>query len=197
LACLIVVGVSLLTTAFGQNEAKQAPAPQAATRIAVCDIGQIFGHCRQAVDLNAELRNRRATRNAEDDKRTRAGEDLSLELQELKPGSAQYEARVEELEKMRIEHAGWRELQELQLRSWHLKMTKEVYGKIVAAVGLVAKEQGIQIVLDQEQQGFVSDEITGVLAEIARRKVLYSQPSADITETVLVRLNEEHRAKSP
>ena len=193
----MVVGLSLLATALGQAGPKPESAPAAATRIAVCGVGTLFEHCRQSGDLNAELQDRRMAIQTEDDKRAKAAENVRMELQGLKPGSSEYESRLDELEKMQIEHKSWRESQMLRLERWHLRKTKEVYEKIIDAVARVAKDRGIQIVLDMERQELVGDDLGSIFAQVSGRKVLYSEPSVDLTGAVMARLNEEYRAKRP
>ncbi|MHC4982909.1 MAG: OmpH/Skp family outer membrane protein [Planctomycetota bacterium] len=191
-----VVGFSLLAAGFGQATPQASP-PEATNRIGVCDIGEIFEQCQQASDLNEELRSRREALRVEDAKRTEAAQDLSLELKALKPGSQQYASQLAELQKMQIEQKNWREFEELRLRRWHLTMTKDLYGKVVQATADVAKARGIQIVLDQDHKALSDKDLGTALAQISQRKVLYSDPSVDLTAKVLARMNEGYRARRP
>ncbi len=196
--CLILVigiaaGLLVLATAPGQG----GPKAPATTRVAVCDVGEVFEHCVQSNDLIGELRKRRLVLKAEDEKRAKAVNELALELRELKLGSKQYESRLVELDKMQISHKGWRDLQELQLRRWHLQKTKELYKKIVDAVSRVAKRQGFQIVLYRTHGGLKGGDLAQIQSQMALRKVIYNDPNLDLTAMVLSHLNEAFRARRP
>ncbi|HUS48179.1 MAG TPA: OmpH family outer membrane protein [Phycisphaerae bacterium] len=186
----IVAGVSVLATALGQSR----PAQPAATKVAVCDVVEILGNCQQSTDLNAELLNRRKAMEIENQKREKAAKDLEQELRGLDPESDQYEKRQVELEKMRADNDNWWQLQERQLQRWYVKVTKEVYQKIIVAVAQVADERGAQLVLYKSHLGLVGQDVTLVMEQISRRSVLYSESSVDVTAAVLTRLNDQYHA---
>jgi Skp family chaperone for outer membrane proteins len=192
LAAGAIVCVSLLATSVAQQ------APGGATRIAVCDVAEIVDNYARVKDLNAEIQRRQQALKAEDEKRMEAARAVSMELQDLKPGSPQFEQRFQELERMRVDRKGWLELQEGILTRWHLQNMRDVYNEVVETIALVAREQGLNLVLYHESAGLTEQAgLQQLLAEIARKKVLYRDPQSDITQTVLLRLNQKYGARTP
>jgi Skp family chaperone for outer membrane proteins len=177
------------------------PAPPAqlrpATRIAVCDVAEVFENCRRATELKDELKQRRLALKAESDRQLKAISDLSAELKELKVGSKAHEEALGKLEKMQLDREVWGKLEDAKLRRWHLNHTKALYAEIVRMIARVAKEQGIQVVLYQDHREELGAEYAQVLDSISRRKVLYSDPAADLTAIVLRHVNEAHRTQRP
>jgi Skp family chaperone for outer membrane proteins len=75
------------------------------------------------------------------------------------------------------------------------RYTKEVYQDVLDAVDKVAKERGYQLVLFKESANLTSRTYDELLEQIARRKVLYSDSSLEITDDVLKRLNRDYAVK--
>jgi len=188
-----IASVSLLATSVAQ----QAPGAGAGG-IAVCDVAEIVDNYARVQDLNAEIQRRQQALKAEDEKRMEAGRAVSMELRDLKPGSEQYEQRFRELERMRLDRKAWLELQEGILTRWHLQNMRDVYNQVVNTISKVAREQGIRIVLYHESSGLSEKAgLQQLLAEIGRKKVLYRDPGLDITQNVLLRLNQNYRERTP
>jgi Skp family chaperone for outer membrane proteins len=75
------------------------------------------------------------------------------------------------------------------------RCTKEVYLDVLDAVEKVAKERGFQLVLFKESPDQATRNYDELLEQVSRRKVLYSDPSLDITNEVLKRLNRDYAIK--
>lgn len=193
LAAGAIASVSVLATSVAQQAPGAGPGA-----IAVCDVAEIVDNYARVQDLNAEIQRRQQALKAEDEKRMEAGRAVSMELRDLKPGSEQYEQRFRELERMRLDRKAWLELQEGVLTRWHLQNMRDVYNEVVDTIAKVAREQGIRIVLYHETSGLSAQAgLQQLLAEIGRKKVLYRDPELDITQNVLLRLNQSYRERTP
>jgi hypothetical protein len=55
----------------------------------------------------------------------------------------------------------------------------------------------VQLVLDRQRQDVEAETTNDLLRQMERRKVLYCDESLDLTETVLLRINEAYRLTRP
>ena len=168
-----------------------------AVRLAVCDIAEVLVQYNRSKDLKEEFSSRQQVIRAEDEKRTKTAQDLARELEQLNPASEQFQKRFADLEKQQLELKNWRDWQDSSLRRWHLRMMRELYQEVVAAVAETAKERGVQVVFYQERLDLAADDIGQMLNQIARRQVIYSAPDTDMTPLVLKKLQDAYKAKNP
>ncbi len=191
---LILVGVALSAVVLSHSLAQPAAAPAAPTRVAVCDVVEIFNNYQRAKDLTAKLNERRKAIQAENDDRGKKIDDKQEEMKALKKGSKEYEARFNELQRMVLEREAWLKFQETLAVREHHRLTVEMYEEIQKMIGALAKERGVQIVLFRDPENITSQNTAELLRQIGMRKVLYSDGSVDMTEDTLRRLNEAYRA---
>jgi Skp family chaperone for outer membrane proteins len=183
-------GAVLLGRSFAQP-----PSPAAGpTKVAVCDVVKVFNNYNRAKDLTANLNEKRETVKAEAEKRLQAINTIGMEIEELIQGSKEYERRFNDVQRLTIERTAWLQYQEALVMRDHHRLTKEMYEEIIKMVGLIAREQGVQIVLSRMGEDLQSENTPQLLQQIERRKVLYATDSVDLTDTVLKRLNEAYRA---
>ncbi len=196
---LILIGVGVCGVVF-LNYALAQPAadkPRAATCIAVCDIVEVFNNYERAKDLTAKLNERGRQIQAEKAKRNILIEEIADELKRLKQGSEEYEKRFNEMQRLAIELQGWLKLNEDKAIREHHQFTKEMYRQILDTVAKEAKSRGYKVVTFEERGDLQSTNTSELIREIARRRVLYSDPGVDITRMVLSRLNKSYRAATP
>jgi Skp family chaperone for outer membrane proteins len=192
LAIIALVGVA----AFLTNSVAQQAAP-ARGQIAFCDLVEVFNNYQRAKDLTTELNDRRNTIKAEAEKRTKAVDTLKMELENYKRGSQQYDQTFNEVARQSIELDAFLRYQEqLALRD-HRSLTEEMYKEIIGAVGKVAAQQGVSVVMQREQEQLNTEDTKAMLQQIYNRKVLYFSEALDITEAVLTSLNQGYKAKKP
>ncbi len=194
----IVIGLAA-GWVFLKNSSAQSQAPVAASpaRVAVCDIQQVFANYARAKDLLAQLNDKRQALTAEDEQRGKAIDALGVELAGLKPGSKEYEARLAEADRLRLDRTVNAQFKEVTLLREHRRLTLEMYGEVTKVVAAVAGERGLTLVLCRDADLVDTDETAELVAQIRNRKVLYSDPSLDITADVLARLNASYRSGKP
>lgn len=191
-AAVMLAGAVMLGRSLAQEQ--PTTAPTGADRVGVCDIVQIFNQYARAADLNTALNEKGQALQAEDTKRGEAIDALTKELELLKEGSPEYEQRFNEAQRLTIERQAWVKFQEsLVMRERH-RLTLEMYEEVRKAVGEVAQQRGIDVVLYNVREPLKGETTQQLLQEMQDRKVLYSSDSADMTEVVLAKLNEAYRA---
>lgn len=192
---LSLIGVAALAlawqTGIAQNAAK---APTPAARVAVCDIASVFNRYQRATDLGGQFNDRRDRIKEEDKTKGEQMDQVEKMLKELKSDSKEYKEQSATLEKLSVERTVWRKMQEQAVIKDHRDLTEQMYQEIVAAIAQLAKDQGYDLVLYLDAAEINSETTQELLGKIAQRKVLYCDPSLDITETVLQRVNAAYAA---
>jgi Skp family chaperone for outer membrane proteins len=159
------------------------------TRLAVCDVSSVFNKYQRASDLSIEFNGRRDRVKAEDDEKLKQMDAQAAMIKELATGSKKYDEEVEKLQKMDAERQVWRKIQEQTVMRDYRLATEQMYNEINTTIAAVAKEQGFDIVLYRDSVELNSETPTELLGKIALRKVLYNDPSLDITDQVIERVN--------
>lgn len=166
----------------------------ASTNVAIVNIPAVSERYKRTADLEARFEVRRQELNQRRDQLRAKLELAARSLQEeLKPGTDAYESRQKEATlldaelKFFIESAGRKIEQELagSLRS--------IFDDIQSVVEDIAREQGIDLVLaaDQMPTGEAGS-TTQVRQQIVLQKVLFWNPSLDLTDEVVSRLNAQY-----
>jgi Skp family chaperone for outer membrane proteins len=75
------------------------------------------------------------------------------------------------------------------------KRKLEVYNEIVRLSGAVAKERGFEIVQRVDRMPVIESGDSDLAAQIDRRGIVHFDPSIDITNEVLERINKDHFPK--
>lgn len=187
-------GALLLGRSFAQEHV--AATVTRPSRVAVCDVVQVFNNYTRAKDLSAQLNESRDKVEAEGQKRQQAIQSMQLELEGLKEGSKEYEGRFNEIQRQTIEQNAWLQYQEALVMREHHRLTREMYDEIIQRITQLAKEKSIDIVLYRMRQEFRSENTRQLLQQIENRRVLYAADSTDLTDEVLAGLNEAYRIKT-
>lgn len=175
--------------------APAAPAPAAApTSVAAVDVKELLENYQRAKDLKETLNKRQKQLQDEATKRKQAFESINDDLKGLKEGSPEFEKRVNEQRRMAIEADSWIKFESQLLEADSHRLFRALYEDIRKMTALVAQEQGYKIVLFAEHTMGRSNTTSDLAAMIENRKVLYADPSVDLTEVVLRKLNEANRA---
>jgi len=194
--CLTAAVVVLLAGAVALKDslAQPARATAPATRVAVCDIVEVFDNYQRAKDLTAVMKEQAKRIEAEDEKRGKAIDAINMELESLKAGSPEHEKRLDEATRLTIERRAWREFQTAKNMRNHHRLTLEMYNEIRGMVARVAKEKGYHLVVHRNRSKLETQNTRELLQAIAARKVIFAAEEVDLTEAVLARLNQAFRA---
>lgn len=195
LAVLCAVG---LAQGQGQPASDAAPAASTAspTRAGVIDLIRIFNECQQILDLNDQIKKKTDDYGKEAAERRKRIEDKQTALNAFKPGTQDYEARRTELVRANIDANVWLKVAEQEIEQDRYTWTIKVYEKACDTAAAVAKERGMDLVL--QRTAFRPDEIQEQSVQAIRRiiqdrVVVYNSNDLDITEAVIARMNADYR----
>lgn len=196
LILMALAAVAVVAVSISHTVAQPAPRSDGPSRVAVCDITEIFAEYQRAKDLTEELSQKRNKFEAENTRRQKHLEALSEELGGYQPGSDKYNEVQDNLRRGIVEREVWARMEQQTILGEHLRLTKEMYEEIKTAIGEVAKQQNIDIVIQETDQPIEAQNAQQLIAQIHQRQVLYNAPTIDITEMVLLKVNESYRIKN-
>ena len=193
-----LVGVLAVAGAllFGEAMAQSRVTPAAPTRVAVCDVVQVFNNNQKSKDLQAMLDEKRQELEAEDQRRQQEIQNVAMELNAYKEGSEQYEQTLERVQRLRLERKNWAEFQQALIAREYQRFTREMYQEIVGVIEAVSRQRGVDMVLFYEKEMQFDEDPRNLVNVIQRRKVLYAADSVNLTDEVLAELNSAYQAAS-
>jgi len=192
-----LLGLALTAVILGGSGLLAGPpaAPRAAaTSVGVCDVVEVFANYQRAKDLEEQMNERKKAFDAESNKRVKSIEALQIQLEGLATGSEEHNRLLQQIQRQTVERAVWSRMQEQSLMRDHLRLMKEVFAEVRKAVGEVAKDKGVDVVLQLEPNELTARTAAELVAQVDRRKVLYSADSINLTREVLRKLDEAYRA---
>ncbi|MFP4055907.1 MAG: OmpH family outer membrane protein [Candidatus Brocadiia bacterium] len=170
-------------------------------KIGVVNVLRVFNELEEKIDMNAELRQEDAKREA----RLRELVDRVKDLQEksklVRPESDEGKKTAQLLEEARRELRSYSEASEDHMYNKLFDFTLRIYNKIRKEIDAYAQEQAYDLVLrtrDAELAGFpqsMSPRIrySELNRQVEERSVLFARPAYDFTEEIIRRMNAKYR----
>jgi len=179
LGCLIGVAALAMShegpqtpfIAFGNPEYSQAQPETGmlSLKIGVVSIRKVFGDCKRSARYNAEV----------------------LAEQSRKRGTSDYLAQLKEALDKQGEYDAEKEYHTQQKALKYQRWVEDFYMDILRESGEVAKQKGLDLVLEKDEVDFPALSIDSTMLAIRTHKLLYSGGCLDITDEVIARLDKE------
>ncbi|MCH2135998.1 MAG: OmpH family outer membrane protein [Phycisphaerales bacterium] len=192
-AALIVTGTIAVTAARGTSHTLADK-----TVVAVVNPTAVLEGLLERADAEAELRSKFEEFKSQADSRTSEIRQLQERLEETTDPDAQ-QAIMDEIDAKGIKAIAFDQFAARQLDVELSLLQQNLYQRIVAAVGDLAQANGIDIVLvnDNATPIRVNPEArvaraTQVEEQIAQRRVMFASPKVDITESLILRMNNAY-----
>lgn len=188
-ACIVMFGIlSLGTMSFAADPA----------RIAIADPAKVFTDIRELKDLRAKIDSDRLLLEGMDREKRENLNSLKAARDALKPGTQQYKEKNVELNKVAIEYDSWSKINQADFAREQKLQMKSLYQKIEAAIAEVAKTKGFDLVLADHRPEFPEDldqiNMDNLRALINSRTVMFANEKVDITNDVVIYLDQKYRA---
>jgi len=191
LCCLAGVIILAMTPTGNKRGQAQLKGDVPSSKIGTISIMKVFRDCKSSAAHRSELI-------AEQNRITTALQTLSKEieaqeagLKALKQDSSDYLARRKEIINKRASIKAQDDFGKLQLTLKQYKWSKELYEDILLIVSELAKEKGLDLVLEKDEIDEISLSVNEISQTIRTHKVLYSGGCIDITDEVVARLDKE------
>ena len=170
------------------------------TVVATLDINRVREGLSERVDAQAGLIARSQDIEAENNERIRKIEDIQAEMADV-IDPAKLEALQEELDLHLVRVAAWRNYIQQQLDIEKSLLLQDLYRKITQSVNELAEVEGISLVLINDANRAVQTVSDSQVArelqvrqQISSRRIIYAAASIDITEQLIVRMNNAYAA---
>ena len=183
--CVVICVVALMATwEYGYA----ASASGSGSRIGVVSVRTVFNKTRHQIEFRSQaIARRRRDQTAWEDlgREVQAGEE---DLQTRNPGTADYLQRLQAVMDGRAKLESRKQFIEQQNALENKLWTEKLYQETLKIVGALAKERGLDLVLERTEPNFpmASDEL---MATLGTHKVLYAGAEIDLTQEVLKRLD--------
>jgi Skp family chaperone for outer membrane proteins len=183
-----------------QAMAQSRPSGPAAQVVALIRMETLFENLNERADAKAEVD--RMERDIAEEQKTRQDEITKLE-DELKQMMASA-ARDDLRDKIALKHfqlQAWTQGANEELEAEKAMRLQDLYRKIKTAIKALAEAAAYDVVVQNDESSELPFDTNArvpaqvqVLQQISNRKVLYVKPALDVTQDLIVRMNNEHRA---
>jgi Skp family chaperone for outer membrane proteins len=171
--------------AFGNPKVASKPV----VKVGVVSIIRVFRDCKKNEKYRQSAVAQQTRDEAEMEKLSKGIEAEEAGLKALKAGSDDYLTRVKQILTARAGLQAQQEFYRQQAALKEQQWTEGVYRDVLKIVAEVAKEKGIDIVLEKDEPEFPTSNYTELMTVISTHKVLYSSGCEDISDEVLARLD--------
>ncbi len=183
----VVLSVVAVLATFEYGRAGAATA--STSRIGVVSIRTAFNECQQQGQYRTQAIARQNRARAELEAKAKTIEAAEAELKTLKAGTADYLKQLQSVLQGRAELDSQQEFLKQQRLTEDKQWMEKLYQETLKIVAAVAKEKGLDIVLERTDPEFpISSE--ELMATFSTHKVLYADGCVDLTKEVIARLDK-------
>lgn len=186
LVCL--AGVVILTMGY---EYSQAQPGASSSKIGIVSVMRIFRDSKKSVAHRTEIISEQNRMRAELESLAKQINAQEATIKALKPDSIDYLAQRKELIDKRSSLDAQQEFNRERMVLKEYKWSKEFYQEILQVTSELAKEKGLDLVLEQDQIELLPLSVNDIMRTISTNKVLYSSGCVEISGEVMARLDIE------
>jgi len=193
LAVVVAAGMVLLGGfAFLGGASLLANKPAVAAAV---DLEKVYDGLEEQKAADAALESMAAAMNADGEKRRKALDDLRAELESFKPGSPAFRETSNKIELELLRYNALVEFNRQKIEARRAEYIRGIYARVKETLATLSKEQGIDIVfLDDSIAPLDPSDAQRTMQQISARRMLYCNPSLDLTELLTTRMNDVFKA---
>ena len=187
-----ITGVVIGAVAFGAalqygRAASQTPAPS--QKIGLVSIRDVFNGSKKYGQYQAQRTKRRSEASAKLEELAKELANREGDLKAIVPGTAdylkQFQIVVEQRSKLQAQQEFLKQQQMMEDKEW----LEGLYQEALKVTETIAKERGLDLVLERTEPKFPMTASEEVLSVISTHKVLYCGACVDLTSEVLTRVD--------
>jgi Skp family chaperone for outer membrane proteins len=186
LSCLTVAIV--LSVGFEHGRAR-AEDTKDGLKIGVLSVRRIFRHSRRVGKYRKETTNERQMIRARLDELAKKIEADEAGLKMLDPGSDDYLTKYKQILQKRADLEIEQKFYNQRISMKEQKVTEELYKDILEETNAVAKEKGLQLVLEKSEPELPASSPAQLELFMGTHKVLYTGDCQDLTQEVMARID--------
>ena len=182
----------VLLVGYEQSMAEEKPtAGKGASSIGVISVQKVFEKCKRNEVYQI-------TSTSERDSLVKKLEKLKVQieadeagLKTLKPDSEEYMEQTREVMVQRASLQAQRDFYRKQLEYKDQLWAESLYKDIILATKTIAEKRGLEMILENSEPAFPSENPQEFMMTVRTHKVLYADGSVDITDDVIARLDDK------
>jgi Skp family chaperone for outer membrane proteins len=186
LSCLTVAIV--LSVGFEHGRARAADTKDG-LKIGVLSVRRIFRYSQRVSKYRRETTGERQMIRARLDKLAKEIEAEEAGLKMLDPGSDDYLAKYKQILQKRADLETEQKFYNQRISMKEQKVTEGIYKDILEETSAVAKEKGLQLVLEKSEPELPASSPTQLELFMGTHKVLYTGDCEDLTQEVMARID--------
>jgi len=194
---VVLLGAALVLVLGYQavaSRSQNAPPPVTAATV---DLEKVFNNLDARGAEDQRLQTLFEQMQAEDKQRSAELQQLQDALEVEVPGTEKYQQAEERLVRKTLEYQAWVEFKQRQLDREKALVLQKLYNDIKQSLGEMAEQQGYDLILlDDSVKELAPGGEQSVNQQISARRVLYANPAIDITEDLIIRMNNAFSSAS-
>lgn len=165
------------------------------TSVAVVDVEKAMNSLDEMSAIEAGMKVQLETVKQEQTERQSKLKQLQEDLNLLQPGSSAFKDKFNEFQLRAIELKSWFEFQQNNLNRERILQFGSLYRKLTDHLQRVAAENGYDVIMFKEQEAPNFDNVKpeALATIIGMRKVLWARSDLDITDQVVLRMNNDYK----
>ena len=191
LCCLAGVVILAMATTSNKRGQAQLKGDFPSSKIGTVSIMKVFRDCKSSSAHRSQLNAERNVIIAELKKLATQLQAEEAGLTALKQDSSDYLARRKEIINKQASMKAQEDFGKEQMMLKQYKWSKELYQDILLIISELAKEKGLDLVLEKDEIDLLALSVNEISQTIRTHKVLYSGGCIDITDEVVARLDKE------
>lgn len=184
------MAAAVCVVSAGLNHAQSAGTDRRGTRVAVVDLVQVFNDFEQTRVLNEKMREHRIRLSEEADRRMQEINQEQAALEALNPNAPAFINLRRKIRDEMFNFRVWEMIEQDNLTETHRRWVKRTYEMITEEIARVAQRKGFDMVMTTEELDLDVQDTKTLVQQLINRKVIYSDPSFDLTREVLSNLND-------
>jgi Skp family chaperone for outer membrane proteins len=191
---LLLVLIAAFVLAIAANyqslyaEAKAALSP---AKVAVVSVREIFTNSKRNSEYKAKMTAEQDQVIAQLEKLSKEVEALNADLKTRKTGTEDYLKLMKEISDKKASLDSQKEYYQQQFQVRDQAWTEKLYVQVLAKVAQVARQKGIDVVLEKDDIELPATTATELMLIIRTHKVLYFRENMDITSEVLAAVDAD------
>jgi outer membrane protein len=198
LGVLGVFGLVRQTTGFGDDGVQKASNSASSTApafrpavIGSVDMEAVFKNYEKVKFHIEQLKAEGMAKQGDLVKIMTEGKQVAKEMEGFQPGSADYKLREGKLTDLQAKLEAEKAKAQREFDARHAEVLSTFYKEVQSMVSRVARYKGLNFVVKVSNEPVVGDNPDAVMMAMAK-SVVYSDPTLDVTATVLHNLNKEY-----
>lgn len=187
----VALGIGAATT----NLRAQGGGPPLSGRVACVDVVKVFAEYQKQKDLTEEINELRDAVEKENKDRRDKIDALQAELSRMSEDEPTYVRRGHDLLAMQIDYKNWMDLKQAdmgrEIGIWSIRLYKEIR----ATAEEIGVRDGWDMVFYRGEFETISMDPEVIKEQIRSTHLLYANPSADITQAIVDKLNKDYRTQ--